>query len=862
MKTTISKFPALRLAVVARFAKRTQNLRIQEVIMKPIRTVIALAVAVLFLPAVSTRAVTLTIIHPFGVLTNVMGFNPQAPLVQGPDGALYGTASGGEGTVGGVVFKIQPDGTGFIGLKYFTNSLEGANPLAGLILSSNTLYGTTASGSSAGDGTVFAIQTDGTGFTNLYSFSGADGSYPQASLVLFSGWLYGTTDLGGSAGDGTVFALRTDGTGFTNLYSFSGSDGSNPQAGLALSGNTLYGTTYSGGTGGSGGYGTVFAIHTDGSSFTNLHNFNFDDGAWISSGVVVSGNMLYGTACNGGSNYGGTVFAIHTDGTGFTNLYNFTTTDPDTGANSDGDEPNTGLILSGNTLFGTAFYGGSGGGGVVFAIQTDGTGFTNLHSFSGSDGAGPSAGLLLSSNILFGTTRDGGSKNSGTVFALHTDGTGFTNLQNFGYWDGVNPHAGLLLSGSALYGTTENGGSANSGTVFKVGTNGTGFATLYNFSPAIPTIMYYRSANWDGANPDSGLVLSGNMLYGMTQNGGAQGIGTLFKLNTDGSSFTNFHDFTLSDSGIGSPLASLVLSGNTVYGTSLGGSGPGTVFAASTDGSSFTDLHEFDWTYSNGQSPYGGLVLSGNMLYGTAESGGAGCGTIFALDAENTGYTNIYTFSATSDGTNSDGANSYASLILSGNTLYGTAFNGGSGGCGTVFKLNTDGTGFTTLHDFSAVSGPGNTNGDGANPYAGLVLSGNTLYGTTQNGGNAGDGTVFAVNTDGSGFTNLYSFSGGDGAYPVANLVLAGDTLYGTASSGGPLDEGVVFALSLTAAASPVLEIQRLGGQVVLNWNAPDFSLQSATNVAGPYQTVSGATSPYYTNALSSQQMFFRLLAN
>ena len=81
--------------------------------------------------------------------------------------------------------------------------------------------------------------------------------------------------------------------------------------------------------------------------------------------------------------------------------------------------------------------------------------------------------------------------------------------------------------------------------------------------------------------------------------------------------------------------------------------------------------------------------------------------------------------------TNSDGANPYAGLILSGNTLYGTACGGGSSGNGTVFAVNTDGTGFTNLHSFTHLVLPG-TNSDGANPYAGLILSGNTLYGTAQ----------------------------------------------------------------------------------------------------------------------------------
>src|SRR5205809_7385565 len=112
---------------------------------------------------------------------------------------------------------------------------------------------------------------------------------------------------------------------------------------------------------------------------------------------------------------------------------------------------------------------------------------------------------------------------------------------------------------------------------------------------------------------------------------------------------------------------------------------------------------------------------------------------------------------------NSDGAHPEAGLILAGNILYGTAEKGGGSSNGTVFAVNTDGTGFTNLHSFTALSKDsfGNkTNSDGANPYAGLMLSGNTLYGRAAKGGSACNGTVFAVKTDGTGFRTVDSCAG------------------------------------------------------------------------------------------------------
>ncbi len=194
------------------------------------------------------------------------------------------------------------------------------------------------------------------------------------------------------AGLALILAGRVTAQTFTTLHSFTSqygdpagnTDGAHPEAGLVLSSNILYGTATSGGIANGG---AVFAINANGNGFTNLYSFAFSDGALPQSVFTLSNNTLYGTVASGGSENVGAVFAINTDGADFRDLYSFTAT-PD-GTNSDGYSPKTGLILSGNTLYGTAQYGGTARGGTVFAINTDGNGFTNLHSFSFSDGNYP-----------------------------------------------------------------------------------------------------------------------------------------------------------------------------------------------------------------------------------------------------------------------------------------------------------------------------------------------------------------------------------------------------------------------------------------------------------------------------------------
>jgi uncharacterized repeat protein (TIGR03803 family) len=213
-------------------------------------------------------------------------------------------------------------------------------------------------------------------------------------------------------------------------------------------------------------------------------------------------------------------------------------------------------------------------------------------------------------------------------------------------------------------------------------------------------------------------------------------------------------------------------------------------------------------------------------------------------------------------------------VILSGNALYGTAQYGGSSGNGTVFKLNTDGTGFTNLYSF------GSSPSDGAEPQGGLILSGNTLYGTTEKGGSAFSGTVFGINTDGTGFTNLYSFTSGnynssgiitnsDGALPSAGLILLGNTLYGTADGGGISGYGTVFSLFFP----PQLTIIQNRTNVIVTWpnnvagfNYSGFTMQSTTNLVSPVVWTTNFPAPVVingqntvTNPISGTQQFFRL---
>jgi uncharacterized repeat protein (TIGR03803 family) len=236
------------------------------------------------------------------------------------------------------------------------------------------------------------------------------------------------------------------------------------------------------------------------------------------------------------------------------------------------------------------------------------------------------------------------------------------------------------------------------------------------------------------------------------------------------------------------------------------------------------------------------LLLSGNTLYGMASSGGIyGYGTIFAVNTDGTGFTNLYTFTG-----GADGGNPARSLILSGGTLYGTTAYGGSNDFGTVFAINTDGTGFTNLYSFYTTMGNYILQGE-------MTLSGNTLYGTGSYGGAHGTGTVFAINTDGTGFTNIHSFStldpngvnNKDGAEPMGGVALLGNTLYGTTSFAGSGGEGTIYSLTISPSATNTISVSAspsAGGAVSGGGTFASDGVDTVTATNNTYYTFDGWT--------------------
>jgi len=400
----------------------------------------------------------------------------------------------------------------------------------------------------------------------------------------------------------------------------------------------------------------------------------------------------------------------------------------------DGRLPLAGVIADtkGN-LYGTTLLGGDGGGqgqGTVFELTPNGSGgWTEsiLFSFDNTDGFEPSSRLAMDSDSngnlldLYGTTWLGGAPYiNGTVFELtppaKTGGSWTeSTLFNFNGPDGTNPRAVTRDNSGNLYGTTQSGGANEDGTVFELVQNKKG-----NWKESV--LLNFAGSS-DGQNPRGTLILDGGSIYGTTQTGGTGGAGTVFELTPGtGESWTEsvIHSFTGSD-----------------------GSNPGSLIMDSTG-------NLYSMTESGGGTANDGTVfeLTPPMTIGGTCSNnvGPGCWT----------ETVLHSFSG-SDGAAPSAPEAGLIMDTLGN-LYGTTFDGGTSSYGTVFELRPPTSVVTTwtetvLHSFSG------SPADGEYPV-GLIMNGNNLYGTTYEGGAIGGGTVFELSLATGVETVLYSFDG------------------------------------------------------------------------------------------------------
>ena len=357
-----------------------------------------------------------------------------------------------------------------------------------------------------------------------------------------------------------------------------------------------------------------------------------------------------------------------------------------------------------------------------------------LYSFDGpTDGAGPNGDLIQASDgNLYGTTWGGGAYDFGTVFRITPAGTE-TVLYSFAgpTADGAHPNGDLIqASDGNFYGMTLQGGAS------------TYFGTIFKFTPAgTESVLHsFNNGPTDGGRANGNLIqASDGNFYGMTQVGGANGYGTVFKVTPAGTE-TVLCSFKGGPSDGAAALGSLIqASDGNFYGmTAEGGANNfGTVFKITPAGSEVV-LYSFKGGVSDGADPANSLIQAsdGNFYGMTAEGGANNFGTVFKITPAGSEVV-LYSFK----GGPSDGAGPNGDLIqASDDNFYGMTYGGGANGFGTIFKITPAGT-ETVLYSFKG--GPS----DGASPIDSLIqTSDGNLYGMTQGGGVIGAGIVFEFN--------------------------------------------------------------------------------------------------------------------
>ena len=625
-------------------------------------------------------------------------------LVLGTNGVLFGTTDSGGASNRGVVFSLTKDGAAYTILHHFSGAAgggDGDRPVGLMQASDGFLYGTTTLGGTTSFGTVFRLRAQGTDYSVLRRFSGAngEGKQPLAGLLeAADGRLYGTTHLGGTAGMGTIFRLAKDGSEFTVVTQFLGTNGSLPKARLIEgSDGRLYGTTE---VGGRFNLGTVFALSNTGAlSLVVLHDFA---GGALGSGPVsrlIEGTdgALYGlTPYNAGCDttfkitkagtdhqilrscvgafrlwsdadqilylYGSSgLVRLGEDGTEYEPIRRF-----DFGG-GDADTPTTLMESSDGVLYGASANGGRWGAGTIFKLNRDGSDYAILHHFTNQYSPVPSRLLEASDGAIYGLLRMSG------MFKINKDGSSYTNIYIAGSGTGFTE-----ASDGRFYGTSLFGGAAGRGFVFGVNKDGSDHVILHSFTG--------NGGDKDGAYPEGGVLeASDGWLFGASKWGGSRDGGMIYKLRKDGTGYVEVYAFPHFRNEAGPSECVVEGPDGALYGATLRGGAHdyGFVFRVNKDGTGFAELLSF---------PPRGFFDGQQVMVG------------------------------------SDGV------------LYGITIDGGTVNQGTLFRVNRDGGHPRILHNFM------NRNRDGGAPHD-VIIEGRdgAIYGTTQWGGELSLGTVFRL---------------------------------------------------------------------------------------------------------------------
>lgn len=759
--------------------------------------------------------------------TNDAPTSPTGTLVDDGAGYLWGTTFDGGTSGKGTIFKFHVATGVLTRVVSFTGTAgaaKGAEPQAGLVRDgSGVFWGVTTKGGASDNGTVFKVTSAGV-LSTVIEFTGATGAFlgtlPYSALTLDgAGFVWGTTLTGGTAGNGTVFKVEMSSGSFASLVSFTGttgaSKGATPYTAFARHGDFFWGAT---GTGGATNAGTVFKIDVTTHAFTTVKEFTGSVGAVLGSQprgdlFRTTDGQIWGTTYQGGSAGRGTLFQVDPVSGNLTTHVQFNLDD----AEGLGGAPFSGLISDGaGSLWGTTQM-STGGFGSVYKFDLTThlvTMMTKLPHFNSPNrGLAPVAGLTADNQGLLWGTTDAGGLGSGTVFKFDPVTRAITTVVSFsgntGTTPGANPRATLWFDGTQyMWGTTLFGGTMGSGTIYKVDVTNGAFTNVIQFT------------NTSGANkgrqPFGKLTPDGDgFLWGTTSQGGANSIGTVYKVNISSGVLTTLVEFTGNGAQNKSvlPVGDLVLVGSDLWGVTQGSATyrHGTIFKVSKTTGTLTTVLTFTGPSgaAKGNQPTGGLIYDGaGFVWGTTLSqdylpATVGFGTVFKVNVASGALTSVLSF--TGNGATNKGSGPQAALMRdAGGNIWGTTTYGGTDGRGTVFRINPATGVLTTVASLTGAVG----SAPGEAPFYGaLMIHDNAVWGTTKDGGvdalgnPAGGGAIFRIALAGQPSVVTQ---------PATGITATGATLNATVSPNGIASTAkfeygptTAYGMSKTVALSP-----------------------------------------------------------
>jgi uncharacterized repeat protein (TIGR03803 family) len=598
------------------------------------------------------------------------GRYPSSPLLFSSDGFLYGLTDEGGANDDGTLYAYNPEDNSLVILHSFDSISDGKSPIGRLAETVNgLLYGTTYTGGSNEFGILFSYTKATNAIEVLFNFDDIQGKLPKSGVTLADdGILYGVTNSGGSNNLGVIFSYDPATITFSKRFEFTEiTMGVNPSGELFQAADgLLYGITLSplggvifdfnpvtdvytkrkqlsstiDGFSCYGGFveannGKLYAMSAEYSSFSGSL-FEFDPGSNEyeikvvfdglnghfpeSSLFQASSGLLYGVTTLGGSENAGVLFSYYPISDSYSKIIDFN-------SYLNGKSPHGSLTTaSQGKFYGMTYEGGENNLGVIFEFDSHFRNYKLLHSFNGVDGAHPDGSLNIISGKLFGTTNHGGINDSGVLFEfdvdlnLYTIKHLFTNVNSEGY----EPVGALLFSNGLLYGMTQFGGTYAAGVIYTYDIESSNYTVVHHFQDTL------------GIYPNGELIKAGNgMLYGLTQQGGENDLGTLFSFDPATNEYSVLLSF--SEENGGHPKGSLLKATNgNLYGLT----------AQIPDGINGS-LFEYDLVSENGYSvlftfntnslgvdPQGSLEETFNgKLFGLTNKGGDGdFGVFFEYD--------------------------------------------------------------------------------------------------------------------------------------------------------------------------------------------------------------------------------------